>query len=307
MNAFICHRVESRLEGFHEPLSHFANTNMSSNLADILNLIGTSKYNCNVRQKLSIANMRAEERKEIPSHCLLAPKHYNHCELLIVNNNAKLLGLEPPFRDVQILPPDNGERFFSAYLLEQKSRNLNVTPHFNNDRCQCESCANNSVQLMHEIIAPTIYNEDIAGVSTNDVAIGPPKKKRARTKKDFSCDVKTIQTTTIEEIPAMIPSARPNIWNPRMYQQHAPPFMYQQPHPSVYLNMWQPWGQAQYPQCSQVPFSNFSAPAVPAVAKKKNKKLQTEICCLKYAIWLNKPDRHGRPPHDIENCLRTKK
>jgi hypothetical protein len=274
LNTFICHRVESRLEGFHEPLGNFANSNMSANLADILNLIGTTRYNCNVRQKLSVINLSADERKRIPSHCLLVPEHYNHCELLIVNNNARLLGLEPAFRNVRILPPDNGERFFSAYLLEQTARNLNITPHFNNDRCQCPSCGGNAEQLFHEQIAPTIYHEDIDGGNTDDFAISPPKKKKARMKKEIRCNVEEIKTTVIEpsSLVTSVPMTRPNFWHPPMYQQNIPPFMYRQPHPSSYFNMWQPWGPPPHPQYPPNPQSNFAASEQGTKKRKKSCK-----------------------------------
>jgi hypothetical protein len=318
LNTFICHRVESRLEGFHEPLSNFANSNMSSNLADILNLIGTTRYNCNVRQKLLLIKLSAEEKKRIPSHCLLVPMHYNHSELLLVNSNAKSLGLEPPFQNVQILPPDNGERFFSEYLQEQKARNQNITSHVNNDRCQCPSCAGNPVQLLHEQIAPTIYNQETDGGYTDNDAISPPKKKKARMKKEIGSSVKELKTTVIEELPAPVPSvpiAWPNLWNRPNYQQNLPPFMFQQPQPNSHFNAWQPWGPTQYPQYppyppylqyTQYPQNQQSSVAVLDGPKKRKAKLQTEICCLKYAIWLNTPERHGRPPHDIENCKRKK-
>ena len=50
LNEYISHRVESRLEGFHDPLSNYANSGMTNALADTLHLAGTARYNNNIRQ-----------------------------------------------------------------------------------------------------------------------------------------------------------------------------------------------------------------------------------------------------------------
>jgi hypothetical protein len=302
LNAFLCHRVESRLEGFHGPLSNFANTNSSANLADILTLIGTTQHNCNIRQKYLLIDMLVAEKKKIPAHLLDVPNHYNHGELLIVNKNAELLGLDPPFKNVTELLPDNGERFLSQYLLQQKQRNQTITPHITNDRCQCSLCANSPRPLLHETIYPTIYDEEFIDVSTNEAAIcRPNKKKKANKKEEVSYNVELTRNT----VPAPIHSV-PFTMAPTMYpttntQQNVPIPIYPHPPSAHYYNPWLYWGQtAQYHQSSLV------APAARAAPKRKRTPKQREICCLPYAIWASRPDRVGRPPHDMINCKQKK-
>lgn len=138
------HRVESRLEGFHYPLSNFGNSGMARMITDILNSAGTSRYNANIRQKKTVQKYTDEEQKLVPSHYLNIPKYYNHGEVALINENTIKTGVEfPPFLHLQIPKEDNGERFFSQYWEQQNRRNNTVTPHINNDRCQCEKCGNN--------------------------------------------------------------------------------------------------------------------------------------------------------------------
>jgi hypothetical protein len=73
LREFICHRVESKLEKFHGPLSHFGNTGMSASLADTLHIAGTARYNCSMRQKRIVLDYTDEERKMTPSHFLSIP------------------------------------------------------------------------------------------------------------------------------------------------------------------------------------------------------------------------------------------
>lgn len=49
---YLSRRVESKLEYFHDNLSHFANCGMRSSLCDNLNLCGMARYNLAMRHKL---------------------------------------------------------------------------------------------------------------------------------------------------------------------------------------------------------------------------------------------------------------
>ena len=166
LTEYISHRVESRLENFHEPLANYANTAMSHTLADILNHAGTAKFNTTIRHKLLTRTFSDDKRKSLPAHYLKVPQFYNHSELSVVNANAEKCGAkDPPFANVRPLPEDNGERFFSEYNTEQKDRNQNVTPSNYNARCQCRSCAKNPVELIHSVL------------QEEQEAAEPPKKK----------------------------------------------------------------------------------------------------------------------------------
>jgi hypothetical protein len=148
-------RCESKLEGFHNPLSNFANTGMGASLGDNLNLRGTAGFNVKIRHRLELAEMAANEpassRPNIPSFWLNYPSHKNHCELVRANELA-VAGRYPevPFPSARPLPPDNGERFFSEYLIEETKRQGAIKEHPLNDRCHCPKCGSNSVQLNHE-------------------------------------------------------------------------------------------------------------------------------------------------------------
>lgn len=58
---YIAMRGESKLEGFHDPLANFGNTNMNESLCDLLNLAGTARYNVTIRHKISLRQQPPEK------------------------------------------------------------------------------------------------------------------------------------------------------------------------------------------------------------------------------------------------------
>lgn len=326
LNAFLSHRVESRLEGFHGPLSNFANTNTNARLADILTLTGVAQYNCHIRQKyLSIA-MSNDEKKKIPAHLLEIPRYYNHSELEVVNRNAEIVGLPPPFLDIRILPEDNGERFLSQYLFEQQKRDQTITPHINTDRCQCCCCGNNMEPLLHEKVFGTInhqqHEENISLLplttsSTKNIQMQPKKKAKTivKTKQnDATLESNThllppctamMTAPSIISSSQIVPSMSSNMYGCSNYLP-VTTIMYPQRNPpqNAFFIPWQSWTPHHNIPYYQ-PHPLTSAVVVPE--KKRKRKLQKDICCLPYAIWLNNQDRKGRPPHDISCPKKNKK
>ena len=149
---YVSLRCESKLEGFHHPLANFANTAMRASLCDNLNLIGTSRYNVKIRHRLVIAS-DPESRPNITAYWANYPAFTNHSELAYVNGLAEATGYpRQPFQHVRPLPEDNGERFFSEYLVQQRERAKKYTPSPLNDRCQCPSCGTNTIPLWHESV-----------------------------------------------------------------------------------------------------------------------------------------------------------
>jgi len=129
-------RCESKVEGFHNPLSHFGNLCMRATLCDALNLAGTARYNVAIRHKLHLVDMPLSDRPKMPFAWESIPSYFNCLQLIKLNILAELLGCTVPFPDVLDLPPDNGECFFSKYLVEQDDR-ARVYPSIAlNDRCQ---------------------------------------------------------------------------------------------------------------------------------------------------------------------------
>jgi hypothetical protein len=157
LREYISHRVESRLEQFHDRLSNYANSGMRAALADTLHLTGTARYNSTIQQK--IGQREYGLTIDVPSHLSSVPPYFNHGHLSLINAFATELGLSLPFGNVRELPPDNGERFFSEYLESQNKRNLEVIPHHLNARCQCDQCACNSDAIWHEMCSEKLlYN-----------------------------------------------------------------------------------------------------------------------------------------------------
>jgi hypothetical protein len=70
---------------------------------------------------------------------------------------------ECPHPNLHVLPEDNGERFFSAYLHAQIERKTTLTPHADNDCCQCEGCVDNPIEINGErveVVEVPILNTD---------------------------------------------------------------------------------------------------------------------------------------------------
>jgi hypothetical protein len=127
---------------------------MRASLCDNLNLRGTAGFNVTIRHRLEMAEIAAKDmasRPNIPSFWLNYPSHKNHCELVHANELAAA-GRYPevPFPSARPLPPDNGERFYSEYFIEETERQQSIAGHPLNDRCHCTKCGNNSEQLTHK-------------------------------------------------------------------------------------------------------------------------------------------------------------
>jgi hypothetical protein len=278
LNEHMSHRVESRLEGYHNPLSNFGNSGMRRNLADILHSCGTAKYNSNIRRKIIATKMSEVERKKVPAYFLTVPGLYNHGEMAIVNNNALRVGIdEPPFKHVRVPVEDTGERFFSRYLTEQSNRNVNVAPHLNNDRCQCTLCGKNPTPMLHEVAVPMkMAGLDDHGDVSETGAVSPRKKRRKK---------KNEMVVSESVVPVVASSGAAQV----------PPMMVQQPYC--------------YPAMPFVPpmMNPFMMMPYATTTMQQVRKTQQEYCCLPYYRYImsSKP-RVGRPPHDTLNCLRLK-
>lgn len=73
---------------------------------------------------------------------------WNHFELQEINRAAARHGAaEPRHVNLRIPNEDNGEKFFGAYLMDQRRRNRTYPKHRSSKRCQCCQCAANPVPL----------------------------------------------------------------------------------------------------------------------------------------------------------------
>ena len=150
-------RGESKLESFHDNLTHFANCGMRETLADALNLAGTAQYNRAIRHKMRIMTKSQEERSVVPAGWEMVVSFGNACKTNMINILASMSGASrPPFPEVEKLPEDTGERFFSEYLETRKEIRQQVPKHPLNDRCQCRKCASNKKRLPHDTSIPLL-------------------------------------------------------------------------------------------------------------------------------------------------------
>jgi len=141
LKEYLSRRGESNLESFHLMLAHFGNCGMRETLADNLNLTGTARFNVQIRHKLRLSKLTDENTRALtPSGWETVPDYFNHSELDYVNKLARSAGIQSdqePFKFVEPLPFDNGERFFSehlAWLKDTKPKNDE------NDMCLCHRC-----------------------------------------------------------------------------------------------------------------------------------------------------------------------
>jgi len=117
-------RGESCLESFHLMLAHFGNCGMRTSLADNPNLTGAARHNLLIRMKrrlIGVTLENTEDRKKMLAARESVIAFFNHAELNCVNQLATQAGMSShklPFKHVEALRPDNGERFFSEHLTQ---------------------------------------------------------------------------------------------------------------------------------------------------------------------------------------------
>jgi hypothetical protein len=134
-------RPESLLEKFHELLAHLANTGTNPALADAITLRGTAEHNVRCRWKMFVNNKKLQGQKlDIPCHFEDTPRYMDHSMLDLLNRRAVELKLTPVFDNVTPIHNHNGEKFLSAYYLEQQERNKSVGQDSKTSMCLCPLC-----------------------------------------------------------------------------------------------------------------------------------------------------------------------
>ena len=84
--------------------------------ADSLALAGMNADNYRLNEKLHIGQLNDDDRAKINAAFHSWPSHLNHELMHYINLQAIKKVARPPFCNVRELPPDNGERFMSAYM-----------------------------------------------------------------------------------------------------------------------------------------------------------------------------------------------
>jgi len=131
----------------------FWNCGMRTSLANNLNLTGTARYNRAIRHKLRLRMTHENTRKKIPASWEGVVAYFNHTELDYINKLAIATGVKGalPFQRIEWLPPDNGERFFSEYLLLMTETS---PPNDEEHRCICQVCGPKSKQMTQPASPP---------------------------------------------------------------------------------------------------------------------------------------------------------
>ena len=141
-------RLESHLEQFHKQLAHFGNTSMNKELADALSMRGTCENNVLVRHTAKIKEGTAGPR-DLPIYLHDIPAFLDHSLLHYINVMCTRKEMQPLFDNVTTPPNDNGERFLSVYLDQQRERNKKLNYCRNiNKQCNCRSCLRNPFPLI---------------------------------------------------------------------------------------------------------------------------------------------------------------
>jgi len=297
LKEYLSRRGESCLESFHLMLAHFGNCGMRTSLADNLNLTGTARHNLTIRHKrllvsVSMTPENTAERRKIPAAFESVVGFFNHSELDYINRIAIQAGMthhDIPFKNVEPLPPDNGERFFSECLVWMKD----AKPRYDvNCRCLCDVCG---------VVAKAPPQMD----STN-ASLHPPTTRNC----DKGGEAAAVSPTAATAENVVRPNH--NITNVlatgqsigNSMQQHHNQFHHQQQQQQqqqsnpTEVHQWcqphqQPYMMYYPPMTNQLtPFPPWTMPThVQAVAT-------VSYCCGRYRSWHNRAGRRGRPPHD---------
>ena len=300
LSRWVSLRGESKLENFHNPLAHFANTGMRAGIADVLNLLGTARHNVKQRHLLRLSETDPSQRPAMPQHWAEKVSYWDETELDAINKIALSVGCQDvPFPDTRRLPEDNGERFFSEYLIEQKERDK-VPRHPLNDLCPCGECATNleKCPLLSDVcfctecrintgaspVPPPIDYGTFANIDIPEFRHSQPEENEdASTYNNHDVEVSTpsipLAATTSPLLP-MPPLAHSVYVAPQMVmpQYYVPrdPF---------------PW----YTQYATWP------------AQTQRPKAQVQVCCRNYYHYCTVKKRIGRPTHDKDCPERSKK
>jgi len=289
LNEYLSRRGESKLESFHLTLAHFGNCGMRTSLADNLNLTGTARYNLGIRHKLRLSEANPDQRSKIPAAFEGVVAFFNHTELRYINQLALDVGVsDAPFKNLEPLPADNGERFFSEYLSWMRK----TKPTYDeNDQCRCEQCRKyqgNGKQRNETNTATTKTKESML---TNPIA---------ETVETTGCTTgnATGDTNGTAELETAAPAATEHRANHQLPQcqsvVRANDQVHQQTQPVTAPQMF--W---QIPNPFPQPMPPWMYPTMPFPAAFQ----MPHFCCGRYRQWHNSTSRRGRPPHDY-HCRR---
>jgi hypothetical protein len=268
LTEYISKRGESKLEAYHDRFQHFGNTGMRRTLIDNLNLCGTARYNLAIRHRRRRLTL-APENTTIPAGWEQVVPYWNHSELHYINILAAAVGIAPLFLDVESLPTDNGERFFSQYIAVQKQN----IPQYKDDFCLCKLCENTPTMKESSPRPPSppplVLNLNADSASPNRT---PPVNYNA------VAAARATNTRGVRNNALNTDRPTNNNNGQHLHAEHAPP-----PAPPQRLVNG-------YYLPVLAPFPPWYRPPT---------RLNYEGCCDRYREWMTRTGRNkGRPPHD---------
>ena len=301
---YLSRRGESCLESFHGMLAHFGNCGMRTTLADNLNLTGAARYNLVIRHKRRLIALTSENtaREKITAACEGIVSFFNHSELNHINKITIAAGSQfPPFKGTEMLPADNGERFFSEYLLWLKETRPKYDPQ---SRCLCEVCGTaTTTQQPQPQPQPQQQPQQ---QQPNETTINPPTptptaeptRPKLVPRKNNSTGVRQASVHPNERVERQLP--RQQQQTQCQHHQHLQPIHPHQHHPHQMTQMTMATTGC-FP-----PMPNLLTPYPPWMMAAMHTAAHAPpysglFCCCRYMCWYGTAGRRGRPPHD-DHC-----
>ena len=299
LKEYMSRRGESSLESFHSMLAHFGNCGMRTLLIDNLNLTGTARHNLSIRHKLRLTSLTQGSRKKIPAAFESVVAFFNHSELAHVNAVASLAGLSPqtlPFKQVEPLPADNGERFFSEYITWMNE----TKPQYDNvqSRCLCKSC--NAMAMPVEQRQQQQQPQPTTEAQPTQELVRPNSTPRPNTMPEerptaTATTTNNYTTATVGQ-PATNIRPKEHVTTHKTQQQHHHQLLMMTPQPQLHQYMDPNMMMGYQPMMPQM-----FMPYPPWTAATCMTPSAASFCCGRYRHWHNTAGRRGRPPHD-DHC-----
>jgi len=301
LNTYLSKRGESKLEQFHDTLAHFANCGMRESLADALNLCGTARHNVGVRHRLSLAlTTENPVSRRCPAGFEDTVPYFNHSELNFVNELALRANCRKPFPQAEPLPADNGERFFSQYLIGHKNRpKSSLTEECLCSTCRTAKCADNETkqdrQMDECLLSPNrhTYGEDESVEENREEATTQINNPRQLSPPPIPLQPQQPMQHTVSTAPR--PQQHVDITTNNTIHHHHHSFgsAPTAPQPIFAYQQYQ-WMMMMNAAMTANPFNTIQQPQL---------QYQLPACrCERYMAWQQRAGRKGRPPRHESWC-----
>jgi len=311
---YVSLRGESKLESFHDPLSNYANTATRRSLADALNLNGTARHNVNIRHRLALTSLPHEERPKVIAFWANSPSYYNHSMLGYINGLATAAGYSTlPFKSVRQISDDNGERFFSEYFIQEKSRAKTRPTSALNDLCHCVECCSltgGNPRNVLPVSVTTVFSPTV-----------PLRQQDSTITRHPANDTTTVQLTKTartaqssnnmpraQSIPAVAMVTPKPIPPPQLNaQQMAAIYWQHQRQVAAQIHLLKQQEMVAWQQQQDAIQQGYQVLRVAQTTRKRRQVADQEICCHTHGRYLQtRGGKGGKPPH-CKSCREKRK